>query len=739
MSVTDTGVEQASGGAGGEALGEELHNSISIDIGGTFTDCFVVYGERTASGKAPTTRHRLAVGFNQAIAECAEKLGLMGDELVAQTDIVRYATTLAMNALLERKGPRLALITTAGFEDTVFIGRGALWHDGLPVEYKRLTARGQRPEPVIPREMVVGLRERVDDDGKIVIPLDLDDVRDKLRYLVDRGAMGFVVALMQAHRNTTHEQMVREVITEEFPEIYLGSQPVLLSSEVLPKQNEYQRDMTTILAAYLHRTMAEELTELGNSLHERGYRRPLFIVNSGGGANPLQRTTAVETFNAGPVAAVIGGAHIADVYGIPNVILTDMGGTSFDIGTVVEVGARDDEFRGRHFYSHIPMIDRFRVGISMIETKSIGAGGGSIARFNSLLDIVEVGPESAGSNPGPAAFDLGGTEPTVTDADVVLGYIDPDYFLGGNMALNQEAAREAVQRHLAEPLGTTPEEAAFMVKTLIDAKMGNEVFKETNLKGYDPREFVLFAFGGAGGAHACGYGGYVQTPQIMSFPFASVFSAFGIANTDFVRSYERGDSVVLYRAQNDEWLEDYEGFNSVVAGAQRDALRDAEELGARHVTWGLELYVRYGMQPHQTRIRSPRLQLSSVEDVREVYAAFEREYSRIYSPSATFLAGGVEITGFTLWSVIRTRKLDLPVLSLSKPDPSAARRGSRPTFWGPGGGWIDTPIFALTGLQPGNVVEGPAVVEAPDTTIVVDPTRSFRVDERGNGVIIVKE
>ncbi|HLN07031.1 MAG TPA: hydantoinase/oxoprolinase family protein, partial [Acidimicrobiales bacterium] len=346
----------------------ELTNSISIDIGGTFTDCFVAYGDRTASGKAPTTRHRLAVGFNQAIAECAEKLGLAADELVANTDIVRYATTLAMNALLERKGPRLALITTAGFEDTVFIGRGALWHDGLPVEFKRLTARGQRPLPVIPREMVVGLRERVDDDGVIVIPLDDDELREKIRYLVDRGAMGFVVALLQSHRNPAHEQRVRDVIIDEFPDIYLGSQPILLSSEVLPKQNEYQRDMTTILAAYLHRTMAEELTELGNSLHERGYKRPLFIVNSGGGANPLQRTTAVETFNAGPVAGVIGGAHVADLYGIPNVILTDMGGTSFDIGTVVEVGERADEFRGRHFYSHIPMIDRFRVGISMIET-----------------------------------------------------------------------------------------------------------------------------------------------------------------------------------------------------------------------------------------------------------------------------------------------------------------------------------------------------------------------------------
>ncbi|MGH9002826.1 MAG: hydantoinase/oxoprolinase family protein, partial [Acidimicrobiia bacterium] len=435
-------------GASGVPDGDiQLANTISIDIGGTFTDCFVLHDGRTAAGKAPTTRHRLAVGFDQAIAECARKLGLDADTLVAGTDIVRYATTLAMNALIERKGPRLGVITTAGFEDTIFIGRGAQWHDGVPVELKRLVARGRRPDPVVPRHMVVGLSERIDDDGKVVVPLDPGEVTAKLRVLVDRGAMGFVVTLMQSHRNPAHEELVRDVIAAEFPETYLGSQPILLSSEVLPKQNEYQRSMTAILAAYLHRTMAEELTELGNSLHERGYRNPLFIVNSGGGANPLQRTSAVETYNAGPVAGVIGGAHVADVYGIGNIILTDMGGTSFDIGTVVDVGGRApgsgvspgaSEFRGRHFHAHIPMIDRFRVGISMIETKSIGAGGGSIARFNPLLNVIEVGPQSAGSNPGPAAFDLGGEQPTVTDADVVLGYLDPDYFLGGGIPLNRE-------------------------------------------------------------------------------------------------------------------------------------------------------------------------------------------------------------------------------------------------------------------------------------------------------------
>lgn len=713
----------------------ELNNTISIDIGGTFTDCFVEFGGRTASGKAATTRHRLGEGFYRAIADCAGKLEVDTNELIAATDVVRYATTLAMNALLERKGPRLGLITTSGFEDTIFIGRGAQWHDGMPVELKRLVARGQRPDPVIPRYMVVGLRERIDDDGQVIMPLNRDDVRRQLRYLVDQGAMGFVIALMQSHRNPVHEIMVRDIVLDEFPDVYLGSQPVLLSSEVLPKQNEYQRDMTTILAAYLHRTMAEELTELSNELRERGYRRPLFIVNSQGGANPLHRTSAVETYNAGPVAGVIGGAHVADLYGLDNIILTDMGGTSFDIGTVVGAGSRTDEFRGRHFYQHLPMIDRFRVGISMIETKSIGAGGGSIAKYNELLNVIEVGPQSAGSNPGPAAFDLGGTQPTVTDADLVLGYVNPDYFLGGHMALSKEAAEEAVREQLAQPLGVSTEEAAYLVKTLIDANMGNEVYKETNLKGYDPREFTLFAFGGAGPTHAAGYGAYVEAPRIMTFPFSSVFSAFGVANTDFMRSYERACTIPLYTAYNDEWLADFGAFNDVVTTVQTEALRDAADLGVSDVIWALELYMRYGLQPHVTRIRSPRIFIESGDDVQELYRAFEHEYTRIYSAAATYLSGGVEITGMTLWSVIRTQKLDLPVHPLGGEDAAAARKDRRPTFWGPERGWLEAGVYDLALLRPGHRVPGPAVVEAVDTTILIEPQDVFRVDERGNGVI----
>lgn len=718
-------------GAGGSDLASQLSTTVNVDIGGTFTDCFVTYDGQVAWGKQPTTRHRLSLGFMDAVEEAAEGLGLGIEHLLKETDIVRYATTLAMNALIERQGPKLGLISTAGFEDTVFIGRGAQWHDALPIERKRLVSRGRRPEPLIPRDMVVGVSERVGANGEVVFPLDREEVRRKVRQLVDRGAMGFVVAMNFSHLNPVHEELVRDVILEEFPEVYLGSQPVLLSSEVIPKRGEYQRDMTAILSAYLHRTFAEELTELSARLREQGYERSLFLVNNAGGCNPLERTSAVQTYNAGPVAAVSGSMHMARLYGFRNAIMTDMGGTSFDIGTVVDVTGGVENTAGSQFFAHNPMIDRFRVSISMVETKSIGAGGGSIARYNDLLGIVEVGPQSAGANPGPACFDLGGEEPTVTDADVVLGYLNPERFLGGEMPLNAERAKESMDR-VATPLGVSREEAAWTIKEIVDAKMGNEIYKETNLRGHDPREFTLFSMGGAGPTHACRYSAFVQSPRIVTFPFSSVFSAFGIANSDFTRTHEQSTTMRLLTPVEGEWLDEYDAFNGVVRELQQEALRDLEDLGAPEVRWQLELEMRYGMQPHVTRIPSPRLFVESEEDVREVHDAFEAEYSRIYSQAATYPEGGVEIVGFILWSVVPTRKVVLEPAPEESSDPGDASTGRRPLFLGPEVGWVEARCYDASAVRPGNRIDGPAVLEANDTTIVVESDWQLSVDSYGN-------
>ena len=351
--------------------------SINVDVGGTFTD---FYSAQSAGGvrvtKTPTTHYDLSIGFGKGVRELARLFGVSLGEFLSQTDAVRYCTTVGTNALLERTGPKLGLITTAGFEDTIFIGRGRSWADGKSNDENRDLARIQKPQPLITPDMVVGVRERIDSFGRVITPLHREEVLEKLQVLVDRGAMGFVVCLLWSFANPAHEQMIKEIIEEEYPEDYLGSLPVTLSSGVSPKSGEYTRFITTIVNAYIHGVMAEELNKLGNELRNSGYKRPLILVHSTGGMKKTSRTRAVLTHNAGPVAGLHGAATLGSLYGYKNIIFTDMGGTSFDIGVIT--GGR------LQTYDFIPVIDRWRTNIPAIEVKSIGAGGGSIAWVNEL-------------------------------------------------------------------------------------------------------------------------------------------------------------------------------------------------------------------------------------------------------------------------------------------------------------------------------------------------------------------
>ncbi|MDP6561170.1 MAG: hydantoinase/oxoprolinase family protein, partial [Candidatus Binatia bacterium] len=363
-------------------------NSINVDIGGTFTDCFVVYQGKTAEGKSSTTRYNLSVGFMKAIQDALKKLDVSLKEVLQETEIVRYCTTIATNTLIERKGPKLGLITTAGQEDSIFIGRGRQWCDGSTFEERRNLARVQKPQPLIPREMVVGVRERVDCKGQVIIPLSREEVLEKVQYLVDQGSRGFVVSLLWSFLQPSHERMIKEVIEEEFPPSYLGNMPIILSSDLIPKHGEYYRAITTILNAYMHTELAEELRGLGEQLQDYGFKRALTIVDNSGGSASVIKMPAIRTYNSGPVAGVMGAPLLAKTYELNNVILTDMGGTSFDIALLLKGQPQFYEFR--------PVIERWRVLISPLEVKAIGAGGGSIAWIDPLGRL-RIGPQSAGS------------------------------------------------------------------------------------------------------------------------------------------------------------------------------------------------------------------------------------------------------------------------------------------------------------------------------------------------------
>ncbi|PWJ54380.1 N-methylhydantoinase A/acetophenone carboxylase [Quadrisphaera granulorum] len=703
--------------------------TMDVDIGGTFTDCLVTLDDgRTAAIKTPTTKHRLAAGFMKTVQQAASQFEMSVEELLGRTDVVRYSTTVAMNTLIQRNGPKLALITTAGHEDVLRIARAASWTDStLPKEIRNV-AQIDKPEPLVERSLVVGARERVDCFGRVVQPLAEEHFLLQLRDLVDQGVRGFVVSLLFGYQNPVHERRIRELIESEYPEGLLGAMPIMLASEVLPKRWEYTRTNTTLLNAYLHQAMWEELAGMNDDLRARGYQRGIMMVHNTGGMAEVYQTAAVETFNGGPVAGLIGGAAIGRKLGHPNVIVGDMGGTSFDLGVVVDGSTRTYEFR--------PVIDQFWVDMTILQTRSIGAGGGSIAWVNTAVgNRLEVGPRGAGSLPGPAAYGLGGKEPTVTDADLVLGLIDPTGYFGGSLKLRPALAEEAIRKHIAEPLGISVVEAALRIRRIVDANMADVIARETLLRGYDPRKFVLMAFGGAGPTHCTGFAGHLGISKIYVLPTSPVFCAWGSSTMPVVHIYQLSRRLDLLEPVSQKLLADFESFNSAVAELRSQAERDlrAEGYDPVDAVLTLELDIKFGGQFHLHRASSPVLEITSDDDVKAVYERFAQEYAEVFSPLNVFPEGGVEIHNFVLRAQTAPPDWELPTHPLEGRDAAAALKGSRTVHWPDGE--AQTPVYAQDLLRAGNAVPGPCIVEAPYTTVVVEPGYSLEVDQHLNFVI----
>jgi len=712
---------------------EEVRNTIDVDVGGTFTDMVMVLDGQTIYRKVPTTPYDLSVCFMQAIEEGAKAFDSTVDELMPRMEMVRYSTTVAMNRLIERKGPRIGLISTEGHEDAVLIGLGAQWIDGTRLDERRSLPLQFKPEPIVSPEMIVGVKERIDGTGSILRPLDEEDVRRKVRHLVDNGARAFVVSLLWSFVNPEHERKVKEIIREEYREYHVGYLPVILSSEVVSRLGEYERSMTAILDAYLQRLMQMELSSTWDKLRDRGYAGPFFMVHNTGGSADVFKTTASRTYNGGPVAGLIGARDIAEHIGAGNVVCSDVGGTSFDIGLVMGNSVRNYEFN--------PVVDTWMVAITMLQSISIGAGGGSIAWINrSLGERLEVGPASAGSYPGPAAYNLGGTEPTVTDADLVLGYVNPDFYFGGKMKLSREAAERAIKTKIADPLGVSTVEAASLIRRIVDEKMASAIRKEVVLRGYRPSDFVLFAFGGGGPTHVAGY--MDEIPRAAIFPFSPVFSAYGSSVMDVMHLHERSKRMTFIEPMTLQATTDYETFNNVVQEMLDEAKGEleAEGLPLDKAVFSLELDMLYGGQIHSKRTGVPDLFINSEEDVWRFYEQFEREFSEAFSPLAVNVPGGVYIDMFVLRVAVPGQELKLEKQALQGEDPSAALKGSREAWWPESSnGEVETDVYDLEGLRPGNLVAGPALIESEYTTVVVPPTKQLRMNEYAIGILEAKE
>jgi len=701
---------------------------VSVDIGGTFTDCFLAFDDQYVQAKALTTHNNLATGFMAALENACTMIGRDARDVLADLDAVRYATTLGTNALIERKGPAVALLTTAGFESTVTLMRARGHGDGLSAAEQADLPAARRPVSLVPVQRIIGVEERVDYKGEIVLSIDENDVRTKVRKLVDEGAQAFVVALTNAVVNPTNEREVERIILSEFPSHLLGALPIVLSHRVAGRKGEYARTMSAIIDAYLHDQMYHGMSSLEVVLRRNGYKRPMLLVHNTSGMAQMNSTSSLQTIHSGPVAGLEAATYLSKRFRHPNLIATDMGGTSFDIGLVTADGAK--------FYDFNPIIDRFLVSTPMTYLHTLGAGGGSIARFDRLWNAIEVGPESAGSDPGPACYGRGGRQPTTTDANLVLGYLDENNYAGGSIKLSRRRAERAIEEYICKPTGLDLISAAKAIRRKVDANMAAAIFKEVAVKGYNPKSFRMLSYGGGGPLHACGYSAEIGISEIVIPPFSAVFSALGAGNMNQLHIHERSLYLMLFDANERKMLEDFTVFNQAVEELEQrghdDLVRQGVEPG--RIKRRLELDLRYGNQLAQIGIVCPFDRLTSSDQVIEILDIFSENYARRFGEGSQAPEAGVRINVIRVVSYVQYDTLDLNP-STRQTDQAPPVRATRPCHFPALYQPLDTAIYDHDAIEEGMSIAGPALIETPATTYLVEPGWTLTMGQMGSAIM----
>lgn len=681
---------------------------IGVDTGGTFTDCVAIGEDGSVIwDKAHTTPQDHTLGILESIGNTSARLGLSRSQLLSATVALGIGSTVGLNALLARAGAKTGLLTTRGHEDNLFIGRIHQKVAGLGEEEIKDVVHLDKATPLIPRALVCGINERVDYKGAVLAHLDLQEVESAAARLVQQGIESLAVCFLWSFMNSSHERAVRDLVEKRFPGIF-----VTLSSEVSPLLGEYERTATTAINASLGPIIARFMGRLLESLRSAGLSGPVLAMHSLGGVIPCEEAgdKAAHIMASGPVGGVMGAMNMGRMLGHKNIIVTDVGGTSFDVGLIVD---------GRPTLNRQPVFEKFTLAVPMIDVISIGAGGGSIAWVDAETRLLQVGPRSAGALPGPACYDQGGNEPTVTDANLVLGRIDAGSFFGGRKKLAYDLARKAIEEKVARPLGMDLLKAAKGILEIVDSHMADLVRRVTVEQGYHPSEFVIYAYGGGGPLHVGSYARDIGVSEVLVSPYAPVFSGFGIAGCDIQRQYTRSRPMTLPAppAQFNAIFSDLE------AAAIRDAVRSAGELELERF-----LDMKFRRQVHNVRIPVPSGELRS-QETDTLMVNFEEAYERIYGKGTAYRKAGVEVSNFIVTATTKTYKPKLKEDEWEGEDPEPARVGERQVYFEE---FIQTPVFSMELLRPGNRIAGPAIVESPATTLLLHPRQTARVDRSRN-------
>jgi N-methylhydantoinase A len=682
---------------------------VAIDVGGTFTDCVLVDKEGNVHvDKAFTTPENVTEGILNAINNIKLSLGQDQKSALSELSAFCVGTTSILNRLVSRTGARVGLLTTRGHEDALIIGRVALKADGLSARERSDPLLWEKPEPIVPRALIKGITERMDYKGSVVCPLDEDGVAAAADAVVAAGAESIAICFLWAFRNPDHERRARAIVQRQHPRI-----DVTLSSEIAPMIGEYERAATTVINAYLRPGAHSDFATLSRDLEAGELRVEPLIMQSTGGLTDTgsAEKRPVYLLSSGPVGGVSGAAKLASILSHDNIITTDMGGTSFDVGLLV---------KGVPELSRQAIYGRYRVLVPAIGVISIGAGGGSIARASEGTQTLHVGPDSAGSRPGPVCYGFGGGVPTVTDADLVLGRISADRFFAGRKRLNLQAAREAIQARIAKPLGLSEIEAAEGIVEIVDAHMADLVRKVTIERGYDPRDFILLAFGGGGPVHVGRYASDVGVKAAVVPAQAAVFSAFGIAFSDVLRNY------TISQPQTGPFKPDR--VQSIFDQLESLARKDMPKAAWEDTVIQRAVDMRFRSQAHVVRVPVSGSTYSE-EFMEQLIQRFLALYEEIYGKGTAYREAGIEMVTFRLSAITPVPRPELR--------PNATNRGTKARELGSrkvrfSGNWIDTPVFEMETLPGEAHFSGPAIFEGRTTTLVVHPGQIATTDRFGN-------
>jgi N-methylhydantoinase A len=692
---------------------------LGCDIGGTFTD-FVLVNDRTGQfyvHKCLTTPADPSEAVEEGIRALLDQIP---GEKPAIDEII-HGTTLVINAIIERKGAVTGLITTRGFRDVLELGR--------ELRYDAYDIFAEYPKPIVPRRLRLEVGERIASDGRVIQALDLEEARAALRELRAASVESLAVCFINSYRNAVHERQLKALVENEWPEVTLS-----ISVEVLPQIREYERTCTTATNAYVKPITARYLTRLSSRLASQGFRGKLYIMLSSGGITSVEtaRDYPVRIIESGPTAAVIASQHYARMFKIPDIFCFDMGGTTAK-SCLIQNGQA-----GLVSTFEVGRVQRFKKGsglpiqVPVVDLMEIGAGGGSIAAI-SKMGLLQVGPQSAGADPGPACYGRGGQDPTVTDADLVLGYLDPDYFLGGAMPLDKAAAERAITAAVARPLGTALVGAAFGIHDLINETMAAAAKTHIAEKGGNPKLITISAFGGAGPVHAYGLAKKIGAPRILVPPLAGVGSAMGFFTAPVAFYVSRSQRTALDDA-------DFSQIESLFRELETEAaavLRQAEQ--RQKVIFSRTLMMRFLGQGAETDLpieRTPFHKLSKAQVRKRFDAVYQKLYGRTYPDNP------LEFVTFKVRASLPERPFRLPASasgSGAASSPSVRRKGAisdcikgrRPAFSLLKKKFVPFTVYDRLRLFPGAKVQGPAILEEKESTIVIGEDAAGRVDEFG--------